>query len=274
MNRIMNRQNVPAPALSKLLELGAEAEFLSDKVINIEKGIASARQRLTGGMKQTDYDDLRTTLQTMVDDLPVLKRRCDTAQAIYTRCRAFIDALPDGTVLEPVKPNCDGHDLASVRTLRKAKEEERKALRALPTSSADIEQRIRADVEGLARPTISGIGKGEKLRITWPGCGWDSSGPRTDRAELLPMMALLFPDAMVNALMREIERMTNGVVPIKERVARIAALEREILQLAYIEETLVTDAIADGEDVQRSPSAPPQTVLGVRVRDETSYARA
>jgi hypothetical protein len=54
-------------------------------------------------------------------------------------------------------------------------------------------------------------------------------------------------------------------VPIKEGATRIAALIDEIEQLAYVEKALVAAAIASGEDVQRSPDAPPQAVLGVRV---------
>jgi hypothetical protein len=104
------------------------------------------------------------------------------------------------------------------------------------------------------------------------GSGWNSSGPREDRAEVLPMMALLFPDAMTAALMSEVERMANDPVPIKGRAARIAALTDEIEQLAYAEEALVAAAIAEGEDVQRSPNAPPQAVLGVKVLVEAKRA--
>jgi hypothetical protein len=88
------------------------------------------------------------------------------------------------------------------------------------------------------------------------------------------MMALLFPDAMVAALIREVERMANDPLPQAERKKRIAALEHEIEQLAYVEEALVAAAIAEGEDVQRSPSAPPQAVLQVRVAEATKSSRA
>jgi hypothetical protein len=181
----------------------------------------------------------------------------------YSACQVFLGQLPAGTALEPVEVNVEGHDLEEVRAQIKTAEAELAALRALPTPSADIERRLRDYVHSMARPQISGIGKGEKLRVFWPGCGWDSSGPRDDRADILPMMALLHGDAMVAALMREIER--NDPVPIKERATRIAALTDEIEQLAYVEEALVAAAIASGEDVQRSPGAPPHAVLGVRV---------
>jgi hypothetical protein len=88
------------------------------------------------------------------------------------------------------------------------------------------------------------------------------------------MMALLFPDVMVAALMREVERMANDPLPQAERNKRIAQLEREIDELAYLEEQLVVAAIAEGEDVQRSPSAPPQAVLQVRVAEATKSSRA
>jgi hypothetical protein len=87
-------------------------------------------------------------------------------------------------------------------------------------------------------------------------------------------LALLFPDAMVAALMRDVERMANDPLPQAARQKRIAALEHEIEQLAYVEEPLVAAAIADGEDVQRSPGAPPQAVLQVKVAEAKSSRAA
>jgi uncharacterized small protein (DUF1192 family) len=126
----------------------------------------------------------------------------------------------------------------------------------------------------MARPQITGIGKGERLKVIYPGAGYDNNGPREYRADPLALMAMLFPDAMTAALMSEVERMVSDVVPIKERATRIAALTDEIEQLAYIEEALVAAAIADGADVQRSPNASPQAVLGVKVVEATKSSRA
>jgi hypothetical protein len=86
----------------------------------------------------------------------------------------------------------------------------------------------------------------------WPGAGFDTRGPREDRADVLPLAALLHGDAMVAALMHEVERMSNTPVPQAERKMRIAKLEAELGKLAFIEEALVAAAIAEGEDVQRS----------------------
>jgi hypothetical protein len=265
--------NVPAPALAKLLSLRSAADFFSEKLVAMEHGITTARQRLTGGMPQRGYDDLCASLQTMVDDLPALKRRVAAAEALYKKCREFVDTLPKGSVLESVKIDVDGHSLDEVRTKIKTLEAELAQLRALPTSSSDIKQRVEDYVRGLAKPGVSGIGPGEKLRVIWAGAGYGPSGPREDRADILPLIALLFPNEMTAALMAEIERQTDAVVPIKDRASKIAALTAEIEQLGYLEEALVDAAIADGADVQRSPSAPPAAVLGVRVA-ETNAMRA
>jgi uncharacterized small protein (DUF1192 family) len=204
----------------------------------------------------------------------VLKRRCDAAHSTYSACQAFLDELPDDATLGPVEVKVEGHDLKEVRARLAIAQAELKTLRAEPTPSPHIRQRIEDYVHGLAKPTITGIGKGERLKVVWPGAGWDIKGAIEHRAEVLPLMALLFPDEMIAALMRDVERMANEPVPIKERATRIAALTDEIEQLAYVEEALVAAAIADGEDVQRLPNAWPQAVLGVKVVEATKSSRA
>jgi hypothetical protein len=51
-------------------------------------------------------------------------------------------------------------------------------------------------------------------------------------------------------------------------------LDRRDRPVAAVEEALVAVAIADGEDVQRSPSAPPQAALQVRVAEAVKSSRA
>jgi hypothetical protein len=207
----------------------------------------------------------------MVDEQPTLERQLHAAQSIRSRCKSWLDQLPPNTALKLVATDASGHTLADVRAKLEAIHAELATLRAVPTPSADIEQRVRAYVQSMARPTISGIGDGERLKVIWPGAGWDMKGPIEHRAEVLPMMALLFPDAMVGALMRDVERMA---LPQATRQKRIAALEHQIEQLAYVEEALVAAAIVNGDEVQRSPSAPPQAVLQVRVAEAVKSSRA
>jgi hypothetical protein len=77
---------------------------------------------------------------------------------------------------------------------------------------------------------------------------------------------------MLSLVMGEVERMANDPMPVAQRPPRIAALERELDELHRIEEALVAVAIATGQLVYRSPSAPPAAVLGVRVADKFSRA--
>jgi hypothetical protein len=64
----------------------------------------------------------------------------------------------------------------------------------------------------------------------------------------------------------------NAPLPVAQRAPRIAALERGLDELYRIEEALVAAAIAAGQPVHRSPSAPPAAVLGVRVAEKVSRA--
>jgi hypothetical protein len=50
----------------------------------------------------------------------------------------------------------------------------------------------------------------------------------------------------------------------------LTALERELDEPHRVEEALVAAAIASGQGVHRSPSAPPTVVLGVKVADKVS----
>jgi hypothetical protein len=57
-----------------------------------------------------------------------------------------------------------------------------------------------------------------------------------------------------------------------QRPQRVTALERGLDEFYRIEEALVAAAIAAGQPVHRSPSAPPAVVLGVRVAEKVSRA--
>jgi len=88
----------------------------------------------------------------------------------------------------------------------------------------------------------------------------------------LALLAALLPDRMLSLVMAEVERMANDPLPVAERAPRIAALERELDELHRVEEALVAVAIAAGQPVHRSPSAPPSAVLGVTVAKRVSRA--
>jgi hypothetical protein len=62
---------------------------------------------------------------------------------------------------------------------------------------------------------------------------------------------------MLSLVMTEVERMANDPLPVAQRSPRIAALERQLDELHRVEEALVAAAIAAGQPVHRSASAPP-----------------
>ncbi len=91
--------------------------------------------------------------------------------------------------------------------------------------------------------TPTGIGD-DQLNVIWPN-------------STIAVLALLLPDEMTNALMKEIERVSNLPMPLPQRKRRIAELRREI-------DELQRQALALGEDAS---GLPPEVVLGVRVAE-------
>jgi hypothetical protein len=141
----MKLNNVPQPVLAKLIALEEVVEALSQRVAKTQDGIASARTRLTGSFaRQSEYDDVTASLKQLVADKPVLEKKLHAAQSTLSSCKIWLDQLPERTVLEPVKVKADG-DLEEVRARLKATEAELAALRAVPTPSANIEQRVKGD---------------------------------------------------------------------------------------------------------------------------------
>jgi hypothetical protein len=88
------------------------------------------------------------------------------------------------------------------------------------------------------------------------------SGPSEFSPAALPLFALLFPDRMRDALLAEVERMSNTPLPPQQRAERIKVLEEEVDDLQRVEEVLVTR-----EGAERSTNCSPAAVLGVRVAD-------
>ncbi len=96
---------------------------------------------------------------------------------------------------------------------------------------------------------MTGIGD-DQLKVIWPN-------------STIAVLALLLPDEMTNALLKEIERVSNLPMPLPQRKRRIAELRREI-------DELQRQAAALGE---HAFALPPEVVLGVRVA-ETKASRA
>jgi hypothetical protein len=271
----MTYDSLPQHVLAKLLSLDEGVEALSARASAIERDIENRRARRYGNLQRADDNPrlLEAELERLLAEQKVGQKQLQAEQAVLSACKGWLDRLPAGTKLEPVAVTADGHDLAGVRGRIKAAIAELEALRRAPAPSEDIEARVRDYVRGLA-PKVRGIGVGERLSIVWPGAQSSSgSGYISEHTcDPLALLAVLFPDRMLSLVMAEVERMANDPLPVGQRAPRIAALERELDKLHRVEEALVADAIAAGQPVHRSPSAPPAAVLGVRVADRASRA--
>jgi hypothetical protein len=251
----MRRNHIPPPVQAKLDTFERTVERLTKQLAATQAAIDGARQRLSGGFqKDSEYHDLRASLAKLVTNKPLFESKLDSAQYTLRTCRAFLAALPDDAVLTPVAAKPNGLDLATVHSRINDAEDEIKRLRAVPTPSADIEHRIRAYVSALCRPKISGIGTGQQLQVHWPD------------GEVIAVLALLLPDQMVNALMKEIERQSNAPMPLAERKKRIGELTAEI-------DALQRQSLSLGAETS---DLPPEVILGVRLarREETKRVNA
>ena len=247
----MKRNHIPDHVQLKLDKFERTVAHLTQQVSRTQEAIDSARERLTGGFqKDSEYYDMRATLDKLIADKPMFASKLDSAQYTLKNCRAFLDALPDDAVLTPVAPvKPNGLDLDTVWRRIEDAEDEVKRLRAVPVPSSEIEDRIREYVAALARPQVSGIATGQQLQVRWPD-------------NVIAVLALLLPEQMTNALLKEIDRLANLPMPLPQRKRRIAELQAEI-------DTLQRQALALGAGTS---GLPPAVVLGVRVGSRSSRA--
>ena len=240
----MKQNRYPHHVQVKLDQFERQIAVLTQQVSKTQAAIDNARQRLTGGFRSDgEYNDLRATLAKLVVEAPLLESKLDAARGTLADAKAFLAALPDDAVLEPVaKLQPNGYDLHTVRRRIEDAQDEVERLRAVPTPSADIEQRVREYVAALARPTVSGISHGQQLRVEWPD-------------KIVAVLALLLPEQMVAALLKEIERQANDPLPLPQRKRRIAELQNTI-------DALQRQAFALGGDASDLPA---QVILGVRI---------
>jgi Tfp pilus assembly protein PilN len=133
-----------------------------------------------------------------------------------------------------------------VRARTKKLQNQVEALKRVPVPASDIDQKVWTYVERLPMPSIGGIAAGETLTVHWP-------------TGLHVLMAFLQPEALVERLMAEINRIANTPYPLAEREQQIAELEDEIDRLQRTEEAIV---VATGAPRERG--CPAWVVLGVK----------
>ncbi len=254
----MNYSQLPQPVLAKLITLDSQAEALAQRAEALPRLLDSARNQWRSSNDPGIAQQARADTEAMTKEQQFLTARVAAEQSVLSNCKLWLDQLPADTRLEPVT-SLPPVILTSVRGRLEQARRELTELRKLATPAADIEARLRAHVADLGRVTVTGIGAGDALSVTWPG-------PQHGGRDPLHLFAALFPDQVVDLLRRAVATTVNAhPLPLAQRPARIAALERELLELEHGEEALIEAAIARGEAVHRSRTASPAAVLGVRV---------
>ena len=215
---------------------------------------------------RVDVRKVQEGFDKLLKEAQAKRHRCNTEQRILSNVKLWLERQPPDTVLERVEGRPNGQDLTQVRKRLQQIANEFSQIKAAPTPSADIRDRIATYVRALARagtPIISGVGEGVSLDVRWP-ISRSASDYDPTAANPLFMAALMFPDVMIDHLHAVIEQDASKPMPVKDRAARIAVLNAETEQLRRLEEALVQQALDHGEEVTRDPSSPCWAILGVR----------
>ena len=129
-----------------------------------------------------------------------IERRARNEEEILAACKSWLTDLPDDAQFEFVEVKTKvGDTLAQCRQKIADNKAEVQSLRAIPTPSADIRERIKdyvMDLAASAQPTITGIGENRTLQITWPAMAdipgvARTSAPKRQQADALSLIAML-----------------------------------------------------------------------------------
>src|SRR5262245_22466080 len=246
---MMDLSQAPAFVAAKMASLSDARAAAATRADELTAQISHTRDRLNGRVWQDgdDPDELSIELDRLLAEQKTLQRHRPIEADTIDRCRTWLAALPPATVLEQFAPGVqDGLSLRDVRARIKKMEDSVTALKRVPVPPPDIQEKVRTYVQGLTRPTVSGIAVNEALTVQWP-------------TDMHVLMAFLQPDALVERLMAEIDQIANTPCPLAQREQRIAKLEGEIDRLQRTEEAIV---VATGAPRERG--CPPWVVLGVK----------
>jgi hypothetical protein len=255
----MDLSQAPAFVAAKMAQLSDARATAATRADELTAQISDARDRLNGRAWRQGDDpaELGIKLDRLLAEQKTLQRQRPIEADTIDRCRAWLEALSPATVLEQIIPGVeDGLSLRDVRARIKKMQDSVTALKRVPIPPSNIREKVRTYVQGLTRPIVGGIGGvDEALTVQWP-------------TGLHALMAFLQPEALVERLMAEIDRIATTPCALPEREQRIAELEREIDRLQRIEEAMVV-----ATDAPRERGRPPWVVLGVKAV-ETRGVRA
>jgi hypothetical protein len=211
--------------------------------------IAGLRERLLGHVRRAGDNsaELSTEATRLLTEQKTLQAQRPIDDAILASCKTWLAALPVGAVLEQVAVVVeDGLSLAAVRAQIKKMQNAVAALRNVPIPAPDIAAKVRADVDAMTEPTVSGIAAGEKFTSRWP-------------THPIVLLACFDREMVEKRLLAAVDKLANTHGSLAERQVRIAELEREIDRLRHVEEVIVVKT-----GTPRERGCPPWVVLGVK----------
>jgi hypothetical protein len=272
----------PQTVLAKLFALQSHAEkcgYEANAAENardaqrtlLNRGPASMREHKTGNF---NFADEQRKLDALTQRATAMRTAARVEAEVLQRCRAWIEALPNGTPLEPVNPKLDpSNTLQDVRARLQDIVTELKRLAAIPTPDPDLKRKVQAYVDHLAAravPALRGIEQGAPLRAYWPADAnanpRNLSGYDEFTGSGLLMFAWLQPGLLVDRLLGIANKMADELVPAAERPERIRQLQDEALVWRYVEEAIVCRLLTSGEAAVRDPATLPECVLQVKIR--------
>jgi hypothetical protein len=143
----------------------------------------------------------------------------------------------------------------------------RLAVATLP--AAEVKKQIVEQINKLADEGCPRLDlRNGEVKISWPDFtpfsnpGAPLASPPLGASKLL---AWLFHDELIAAVTDGIDDHIAGGIGIAERNARKAALQAQLLDLEFEEESLVEAALALGVEVHRRPGADPLALLGLEI---------
>jgi hypothetical protein len=256
---MMELSQAPAFVAVKMALLSDACATATIRADELTGQISHVRDRLNGRVQRAGDDPVKLGIEfdRLLAEQKALQARRPIEADILGRCRAWLAGLPSTTVFEQIIPDVeDGLSLPAVRGRIKKLKSEAEALRRVPVSPSDIQEKVHAYVKDMTRPVIGGIGAGEALTVQWP-------------TGLHALMAFIQPEALVERLMTEINRIANTPCALAERQQQIAELEDQIDRLLRTEEAIV---VATG--APREAGCPPWVVLGVKAIEAPGVRRA
>jgi hypothetical protein len=255
---MMDLSQGPAFLAVKLAQLADARAAAATRADELTARISDVRDRLNGRVRRQGDNpaELGIELDRLLAEQKALQARRPIEMRIIESCKAWLAALPPGTLLEQVNPGVeDGLSLSTVRDRIKKLKNQVEVLKGVPIPPSNIRGKVQTYVQGLTRPVVGGIALDEALTVRWP-------------TELHALMAFLQPDVLVDRLMLAINQIANTPCPLAEREKRIAKLEEEIDRLQRTEEAIV---VATG--APREAGCPPWVVLGVKAVEAPGVRR-